>query len=176
MAEAVKAKLHDLSFTRSGETLLTISTREDCRTLFDELKDKDISVTIKQFKQRRSLDANAYAWVLMDKLSEAVRMPRETIYREAIKNIGGNTNTVCMEDRAVASVCEGWRRNGLGWQTDTFPSKLEGCTNVIFYYGSSTFDSAQMARFIDNITQDCKAVGIETLPPDKLDALLGAWG
>ena len=172
----MKAKLHDLSFTRSGETLLTISTKEDCRTLFDELKDKDVSVTIKKHKEKRSLDANAYAWTLMDKLTEAVGTPRETIYREAIKNVGGNAETVCVQDKAVDRLCEGWQRNGLGWQTDAFQSKLDGCTNVILYYGSSAFDSAQMARFIDNIIQDCKAVGIETLPPDKLDALLGAWG
>ena len=171
----MKAKLHDLSFTRSGETLLTISTKEDCRTLYDELHDKDISVTIKKHKERRSLDANACAWVLMDKLTEAVGTPRETIYREAIKNVGGNTETVCVRTRAVDKLCEGWRRNGLGWQTDTFPSKIDGCTNVILYYGSSVFDTAQMSRLIDGLVQDCKAVGIETLPPEKLDALLEAW-
>ena len=47
--------------------------------------------------------------------------------------------------------------------------------NVILYYGSSTFDTRQMSRLIDNLIQDAKAVGIETMPPDKLAALLGEW-
>lgn len=32
-----------------------------------------------------------------------------------------------------------------------------------------------MSRLIDNLIQDAKAVGIETMPPDKLAALLGEW-
>ena len=59
--------------------------------------------------------------------------------------------------------------------TDTIPSKLEGCTNVILYYGSSTYDTAQMARLIDLIVQDCRALGVETLPPYKLAAMVEEW-
>ena len=54
-------------------------------------------------------------------------------------------------------------------------SKLPGCTNVILYYGSSTYDSKQMARLIDNIIQDCKAVGIETATPAEIDAMKARW-
>lgn len=44
---------------------------------------------------------------------------------------------------------------------------------MLLYYGSSTYDGAQMARLIDNIVQDCKAVGIETMTPDELARLEG---
>lgn len=47
---------------------------------------------------------------------------------------------------------------------------------MVLYYGSSTFDTKQMARLIDNIVQDCKALGIETLTPQQLDALKEEWG
>ena len=47
--------------------------------------------------------------------------------------------------------------------------------NVILYYGSSVFSSSTMSRLIDNLIQDAKAVGIETMAPDKLAALLGEW-
>ena len=43
------------------------------------------------------------------------------------------------------------------------------------YYGSSVFDSKEMSRFIDNLIAEAKALGIETMPPDKLNALLEAW-
>lgn len=46
---------------------------------------------------------------------------------------------------------------------------------MILYYGSSVFSSSTMSRLIDNLIQDAKAVGIETMPPDKLAALLGEW-
>lgn len=65
--------------------------------------------------------------------------------------------------------------NGLGWQTDTIPSKLEGCTNVVLYYGSSTYDTEQMSRLIDIVVQDCKALGIETKTPDEIANMLSLW-
>lgn len=46
---------------------------------------------------------------------------------------------------------------------------------MILYYGSSTFDTRQMSRMIDNLIQDARSVGIETMAPDKLAALLGEW-
>jgi hypothetical protein len=54
-------------------------------------------------------------------------------------------------------------------------SKLDGCTNVILYYGSSTYDVEQMSRLIENIVQDCKALGIETKPEAELNSLLEQW-
>ena len=64
----------------------------------------------------------------------------------------------------------------MGWLTNTLPSKIPGCTNVILYYGSSAYDTNQMSRLIDRIVQDCKDAGIETLTPDKLDAMKAGWG
>lgn len=81
-----------------------------------------------------------------------------------------------MRDRAAEKLCQGWEKNGLGWLAETFPSKLPGCVNVTLYYGSSTYDTKQMSRLIDNIVQDCQAVGIETLTPDKLALLVEEWG
>lgn len=144
-------------------------------SLIASLNDKAYVVEVKEYHKRRSLDANAYCWVLLDKLSEALNTPKTEIYRQAIKEIGGNTQTVCVQDKAVEKLCEGWSHNGIGWVTDVTPSKINGCTNVILYYGSSTYDTAQMARLIDNIVQDCKAVGIETMTPQELESLKEQW-
>ena len=56
------------------------------------------------------------------------------------------------------------------------PSKLPGCTNVVLYYGSSTYDTAQMSRLIDMAVQACVEQGIETLPPEKLAGMMEEWG
>ena len=127
---------------------------------------------IKQIRQRRSLDANAYAWVLLDKLAETLNYPKEMLYRRYIKEIGGCSDVVCVKNQAVNRLRSEWSEKGLGWQTDTMPSKIEGCTTVILYYGSSTYDASQMARLIDLIVQDCAAVGIEVRPQEEIDALL----
>ena len=112
---------------------------------------------------------------LIDKLAAALGMSKAEVYREMIREIGGVSETVCVRDRAVAQLIDGWRHNGLGWFAETVPSKIPGCTNVILYYGSSIYDTAQMHALIDAVVQGCRAVGIETLPPHELAALEAAW-
>lgn len=147
----------------------------DARKFVGEMKNKRYEVEIKEFRQKRSSDANAYFWTLLDKLAEVLREPKDELYRGYVKNIGGVSETVCVLDAAVEKLRKGWERNGLGWQTETAPSKIEGCTNVVLYYGSSTYNTAQMSRLIDFVIQDCKGCGIETLPPERLAAMLGEW-
>lgn len=171
----MRARLHDLTLARDGGYLLTISTRENIGALFDELHDTDVDVTVKKHREKRSLDANAYAWVLMDRLAEATGTPRREVYRQAVRDVGGNIEVVCVREKAVKRLCESWQKNGEGWQTEIIDSKLDGCKNVILFYGSSTFDAKQMSRFIDNIVQDCKTLGIETMTPQQLDALKEDW-
>ena len=131
---------------------------------------------IKRHCEKRSLDANAYCWVLLDKLAEKLEISKTEIYRGYIREIGGNSETVCVLGKADEKLCQGWTRNGIGWQTERLPSKIEGCVNIVLYYGSSTYDTAQMSRLINLIVQDCKALGIETMAPQELDMLLNRWG
>lgn len=170
----VKAEGFRWSMDAAGEWLCIQTS--DARKILDDLKPgKQYDVTVKEHRARRSLDANAYAWVLLDKLSERLRIPKTELYRAYIREIGGNSETVCVLETAFAKLCSGWEHNGIGWQTETMPSKIQGCVNVILYYGSSTYDTAQMSRLIDMIVQDCRMQGIETMPPDRLAALMEGW-
>lgn len=172
----MKARLHDLSFARDGGYLLTIATRENVGVLYDELHETDVDVTVKKHREKRSLDANAYFWVLVDRLAEKTRIPKTDIYRRYIREIGGNHEMVCVIDSAVKKLRNGWEHNGLGWQTDTMPSRIPGCTNVILYYGSSTYNTRQMSHLIDMAVQDCQEQNIETLSPEKLAGMMEEWG
>ena len=150
-----------------AETVSYLDSLEDC---------KQYVLTIKEKKNRRSLNANAYAWTLLDKLAEKTNIAKTDLYKNYIKEIGGNSDIVCVMNKAVDDLCEGWQHNGLGWVTDTTASKIDGCTNVILYYGSSTYDTAQMSRLINLIVQDCKEFGIETLTPNELQMMCDKWG
>ena len=131
---------------------------------------------LKKKPNLRSLTANAYAWVLIDKLSEAIGEKKTEVYRRAVKDVGGNMQTVCLQNKSVDMFRKIWEQNGIGWQTEVLESRIAGCTNVQIYYGSSTFNTKQMARLIDGLVQDCKALGIETMPPEQLARLLDEWG
>lgn len=163
--------------TNKPTLMLQINEANDFKQLVDDMNTLDkLSIEIKPYRARRSLDANAYCWVLIDRLAEKLNESKENVYREYIKHIGGNSEIVCVKNNAVERLCEGWSKNGIGWQTDTFPSKIEGCTNVILYYGSSTYDSSQMHRLLDLIIQDCKQQGIPTETPDEIARMESLWG
>lgn len=147
------------------------------RRLIDGLDEgKSWEVKITQHRVKRSLDANAYFWALCDELAARLHESTTKLYQEYVKNIGGNSEIVCVKNEAVSTLVRVWQNKGLGWRTETMPSKLQGCTNVILYYGSSAFDTAQMSRLIDLIVQDCEALGIPTKDPAELEQLVKEWG
>ena len=133
-------------------------------------------LTIKEHRKKRSLDANAYAWVLIGKLADAMRITPKEVYRQAIVSIGGNFEILPVREDAVQKFKETWEAKGLGWPCyDLGKSKIAGYRNLQAYYGSSTYDTRQMGQLIDNLVQDCKALGIETLTPEQLSLLTEGW-
>lgn len=140
--------------------------------LLEQNKEKQYEV--KEVRRKRSLDANAYCWVLMQKLAEKLNITKEEIYREAIKTVG-SYEVLPIKEEAVVRFIESWKRNGLGWICETTKSKLEGYVNVLAYYGSSTYDSKEMSRLIDLIVEECKLQEIETMTPEQLSLLKEEW-
>lgn len=168
-------KLKDLTINRDGTQNITIAVEGDFREMFDELTGKDIDIEIKQHSKRRSMDSNNLAWVLIDKLAAVNKLKKTEVYRNAIKDIGGVSQRICIKDEAVEMFTKGWTHKGLGWQVETEPSVHEGYTNVTVYYGSSVFSTAQMSALIDSLIQDCNACGIETMTPEEVKRSLDVW-
>lgn len=160
--------------TRKTKISLLLDTKDT--SAVEQLKNENkLNLELKKYKKKRSLDCNAYMWVLLQKLQESLNIPKEEIYKDAIKNIGVY-EIVPVKDIAVDRFIEAWKHNGIGWVCETTKSKLEGFTNVIAYYGSSTYNSAEMSRLIDLIIQECKQLNIETLTPEQLSILKEEWG
>lgn len=131
---------------------------------------------VKEHRKKRSLDANAYAWVLIGKIADALRMPPTEIYRQAIQNVGGNYEIIPIKAEAAEHFKQIWEAKGLGWPcVDMGKSKLDGYRNLRAYYGSSTYDTRQMSQLIDNLVQDCRALDIEVKSDEELASLMGAW-
>jgi hypothetical protein len=139
-------------------------------------QDRLYELTVKEYRRKRSLDANAYAWVLIHKLAKAMGLSPEEVYLQQIPNVGDNVTPLCVREKDVERVKRAWQNNGLGWPVkDLGPSQVKGCRNLMAYHGSSTYDTAQMSRLIDNLVQDCKALDIETMTEEQLALLKEEW-
>lgn len=145
------------------------------KLLADELREGEISLECKKWRNRRSLDANAYMWTLVDKIAQKTRQKPVDVYRHAIKEIPGNSTLVCVQDKAKDVLQQQWQAKGLGWQTEELPSKIEGCTNVLLYYGSSVYNTTQMSLLIDFVVDSAKELGIEVLTPYELEGIVAQW-
>jgi hypothetical protein len=155
---------------------LKISSPAAAGALIDDMQGKKYQAKIKPYRQKRSLDANAYFWLLCGKLAAKINTPRAIIYRQYIREIGDNYEIVPIREDVVDTWIKNWESRGLGWVCDIVgQSKIDGYINVICYYGSSTYDTAQMSRLIDMVVQDCEEQGIETMTPAELARLKEDW-
>lgn len=137
-------------------------------------QDKEKVFEIKEHKLKRSLNANAYCWVLMNKIADAIKITKEEVYREYIKN-KGIFRLITMNKDATDTFIRVWQEKGLGWICDISESKYEGMVDVVAYYGTSSYNTKQMANFIDYVVDEAKNLGIETLPPDEIERLKSLW-
>lgn len=170
-----QAKIHSYFPTREGATVITLVTRSDCVEEVEDIKEFDLDLTLKKHRKSKSLDANAYAWVLIDKIAEKLGLPSEEVYREAIRSISGVSDIVCVRETAKEAFLTNWRSKGIGWQAEAFPSKISGCVNVRIWYGSSTYDSKQISDLIDSLIQEAKTLGITTETPDEIARIKSLW-
>ena len=85
----------------------------DAKKFVGEMKPKKYVAEIKEWRARRSLDANSYFWVLLDKLAEVTGEPKTELYRSYVREIGGNSETVCVKDEAVEKLRAGWEGHGV---------------------------------------------------------------
>lgn len=140
-----------------------------------ESRDVTYTAEIKEYRPKRSLDANSYFWTLLDELSKSVGVPKEEVYLRYVREFGPFRDFTLSEDEAK-TFRTAWEKLGTGWPTEQVDYSQDGEKVIVrAYYGSSVYNTKQMSRLIDAVVQDCKHVGIETLTPDKIDLLKEDW-
>lgn len=155
---------------------LEIDNKNDIAKFFDELKAMGtLKISFSKFRKKRSLNANAYAWKLMDELAQAQGISPLEVYQHQIRDVG-----VCriieLRDDAVDTVRTIWSFHGTGWLSEIVDrGSHENFSLVRLYYGSSCYNTRQMSRLLDNIIQDCEALGIQTKTPKEIADMLNLW-
>ena len=172
-------KFRDLMRSAGGEWVVSFSTRDDPRQVFDKLKDSEISVDIKKASRKRSKTANDFCWALCTDIGAALKppLPKEDVYRQAIRDVG-EYEPLPIKAEAVETFKERWKGKGTGWFAEVIDdSKIPGYKLVFAYYGSSTYSAETMARLIDYLRQDAENMGLP-IPVSKAEEerLLKAWG
>lgn len=159
-----RTKKPEFKFLVNGKVEISFTTDKSILKQFNDVKDdKELTVQVKEYRQKRSLSQNSYMWVLLDEIAKAVNRSKEDIYKELVKDYGV-FEILPLKDDAVKRFNHNWSKNGLGWFTEIIgKSKLKGYTNLIAYYGSSTYDTQEMNRLLDAVVNECQELGIQTM-------------
>ena len=150
---------------------LEVNERNDFEALVDEMKDKDkLSIEVKPFRQHRSLNANAYAWLLIGKIADVVRASKDEIYLKLLKLYGQSELISVLSHVPIGNYIKYYEEAG--------ESKLNGknFTHYRVYKGSSEFDSREMSIFIDGVVSEAKELGIQTETPNQIAEMKARWG
>lgn len=140
---------------------------------YDSIKNAGmLDIKAVKHRQKRSLDANAYAWVLMSKIADVLAASKEEVYEEMLRRYG-----TLYEDE------EGYITITVKKTVDI--SKIEGhwmklkdngqYAGYALIKGSSKYNTKEMSHFIDGVISDCQELGIETIPPAELKQMIGRW-
>lgn len=140
-------------------------------------QDKTKKYEVKEVKKKRSTNANNYFWRLLQELCEVQNLDTIEEYKKRVKELG-IFRRFRIEPKDVKTFEIMWQDKGIAWFCEIADTEYIG--NVEFkiihaYYGSSSFNSKQMSRLIDNLVQDCQAIGIETKNRAEIDSLLKEW-
>lgn len=173
----------NLCFDASGKPLLTFAVNEKSAVFaeIEKLMKRDkLSIEVKPYRPKRSIDANRYFWLLCGEIAEKrsnkfEHYTKEDIYRKAIMEDGVfRDDEVDPED--VEWRCKAWEMIGEGWITQRVDFSQDGNRELIrFYYGSSQYNSKQMWRLIRNVIQDCIELDIPTMTPNEVANMLSLW-
>ena len=136
------------------------------------MKQDRLRIKAVKYKEKRSLDANAYAWVLMTKIADVVSTSKEEVYEDMLRRYGyiyeddEGYITVTVKKSVDMSKIDGH------WKFIKDNGKF---ASYMMIKGSSEYDTAEMSRFIDRIVEEAKDLGIETLTPAELERMKNEW-
>lgn len=179
------AKIKDIGRTLDGNYTLTLeSPKIDTDEAEKLLQVERLDVEIKKHREKRSLDANSYYWVLISKLAESMNVSKPYMHNAILRRygqiemIGGQAVYIVIPDtdsaqkdvdeaqfyhlKPTSQVKAG--KGGMMYRT------------YMMLKGSSVYDTKEMSVLIDGLVSECRGCGIETLPPEEIERMMVIYG
>jgi hypothetical protein len=157
---------------------LRVSDREQAVAACEEVQaGKKYVAEIKQHREKRSLDANAYFHVLVNKIAEKQNLGDTEVKRALVLEYGalardedGKTLGAMLP---VSADVQDFYPYAKWYQEKELDGRKYNC--YLFYKQTHTLDSAEMSRLIEGTVLVAKSMGIETMTPAEIARLEGMW-
>ncbi len=164
----MRGRLIDFSTGYNRKQRVTVELDSDFRDGFDALKDVDVEITIKKWRDKRSKDANAYFHLIVNQIAQTAGQSDEDVKSELVVRYGAlardcNGNVVGIKLPVAVNVRSVYPYTRC-YKTVEDNGTL--CNCFLLYKRTSDMDTKEMAHLIDGAIQEAKDLGIDTDTPE----------
>lgn len=144
---------------RDGNAVKITALIYDSPAVLDKvasLSGKEVNITISEPKENRTLDQNAYLWLIIRKISLKLHITPDETYRKLLSEYG---------QFVVVTVKEGTNLDKAGFKY--FERLKDGLINgkpftaYKVFIGSSQYDKKEMGALLDGAIEEAKGLGLE---------------
>lgn len=164
-------KLKEMSIDfRTGQAQLTLSVNEKqvAMNLFDKLsQEKKLSIKLDKYREKRSLTANSYYWVVLEKIAQSINSTKDLVHESMLQDYGTFDRD---EDGNIKDFSS-------RYFVDPIESKihckyrgssvLNGETWYHYYFikGSSKYDSKEFSALLNGAIYEATEMGLDVMTP-----------
>lgn len=132
---------------------------------------KDKEFEIKEYKPKRSRNANALLWHCLGEIASALNEDKWNIYLQMLKAYGKYTY-ICVKPEVVESIKKQWREcEVIGNVTINGKDAVQ----MLCYFGSSTYDSKEFSNLLNGVISEMENMGLDTPNDKETERVLEQW-
>lgn len=129
----------------------------------EKARDKDLDVSVKIHRKKRSLDANSYLWLILSKMAEVLKTSKDEVYETCIQKYGYVDEDVIitvLREVDMSKIDGHWHfiRNSSDMKYSAY----------VKIRGTSEYNTTEFSHFLDMVIQDAKDLGVETATPTEI--------
>ena len=130
-----------------------------------------LSIEIKKYRKKRSLDANGMLWACIGEIANVLRADKWEIYLQMLKRYGKYTY-ICVKPAVVEAVKAQWRECEEIGKIDINGKEA---VQMLCYFGSSTYDTKEFSVLLDGVISEMREIGLQPPPTEEMKRALETW-
>lgn len=158
---------------KTGKAILTLELNERSKAekMFDTLnRIEKLSIEIDKYREKRSLEANNYCWLLCGKIADCIGASKDEVYLEMLKRYGQT-----FVSKIPNAKVDLFKRSQKYWQEHESLEAEEKAQYFRVWVGSSDYNTEEMSVFINGIVSEAEELDIDTRTPNEIAEMMSLW-
>ena len=144
------------------------------KMLCDKFKCDFVDIQVEKWSDKRSLQANAYFHVLVNKIAEATKSSMDDVKKLLVSQYGTLARGTDGKYMAV-KVPKNTEIEKVYPYVRHIGTDENGLDMYLFFKHTSDLNKDEMNRLISGTVDEAKALNIETLTPQEIERMVGKW-